>query len=156
MTHQIDAIDRKILDALQRDASLTNAQLAERINLSPTPCLRRVRRLEKEGIIQGYTARLDGKALGIGIAAFVFVKLDRHSVQNAKQFENKVQKLPQITECCVISGDYDYVLRIVARDLESYEHFMKEKLAQIEGIRDASSTIILSQQISPSKIPLYI
>lgn len=156
MTHTLDSIDRKILAQLQSDSSLTNAQLAERVNLSATPCLRRVKRMEEENIIQGYSAQLNAKALGVGVSAFVFLKLEHHTSENAKIFENAVKELPQVTECCSISGEYDYVLRIMAKDLEGYEKFITEQMTSIEGILGASSTIILSQKITSGKLPLNL
>lgn len=156
MTRALDATDRRILSELQQDSSMTNAQLAERVNLTTTPCLRRVRRMEQEGVIKGYQARLDPRALGIGVSAFVFLKLTRQTAEQAKQFENQVKNIPQITEYCVVSGDHDYVLRVVARDLERYERFMKEELVKIRGITGVSSTMVLSQNLDSSKLPVNL
>ncbi len=142
---KIDNTDRKILRALARDARVTNAELAQRVNLSPTPCLRRLRRLEAEGPIRGYEARFDLEALGLAVAALAFVKLTRASAENAAVFEREVAALPAVVECNVVAGSYDYVLRIVARSLGDYEMILKNHLAGISTVGDVESTIILKQ-----------
>ncbi|MEM9529318.1 MAG: Lrp/AsnC family transcriptional regulator [Pseudomonadota bacterium] len=141
----MDRIDQQILEQLRRDARISNVQLAERVNLSPTPCLRRVKKLETQGVIKGYRAELDTQALGYEVSAIAFIKLTRKSEGNAEAFEEAVGQLDAVTECCVVAGSYDYLLRIVARSLSDYELFLKKNLAGIEAIADIESTIILKQ-----------
>jgi len=151
---ELDRIDRKLLRALQADGRATNVELAERVNLSHTPCLRRVRKLEASGVIKRYTAVVEQGAIGLDIGAFAFVKLDRNTAAKGEAFERSVASLSEVMECCVVTGSHDYVLRIVARDLGAYERFVKEKLATIEGVADIETTIILNQTMLRSMLPL--
>ncbi len=141
----LDLADRKILRELCHDARVSNAQLADRVHLTPTPCLRRVRKLEASGVVRGYRADLDHVALGYRVKALVFVKLARYSESNARLFEQAVKALPSVLECSVVAGQYDYVLKVVARDLPDYERILKDALSAIEVIEDLESTIILKQ-----------
>lgn len=149
----LDVIDTKIVRQLCRDARTSNAQLAEMVHLTPTPCLRRVRKLENRGVIRSYRAELDYLALGLRVSALAFIKLSRYSADNAALFERAVKSLPAVTECCVVAGQYDYLLRIVARDLPDYERILKEDLAAIETIEDLESTIILKQVDCGDQLP---
>ena len=153
MTNSLDKTDLLILEQLQKDASLTNAELSERVNLSPTPCLRRVRRMENAGVIKSYSVVVDRKSLGLNVSALVSVELEKNTKSAALLFEEGIKDLSRVVECAVVSGNYDYVLRVVAKDLEDYERFTKEELADVAGIRSLSSTIILSQPISKSALP---
>ena len=151
---KLDRIDRKILSQLQRNARISNAELAERVNLSPTPCLRRLRKLQDSGLIEGYTAILDKKALGLQISAFVFVSLDKNTRENGEAFESALKDLAEVTECCVVAGRHDYVLRVVTKSLEDYERFLKERLAEVEVIAGLESMIILNQSMLRHELPL--
>ena len=153
-TTKLDKTDIKILNALQNNARISNAELAERVNLSQTPCLRRLRKLESQGIIQQYRTQLDRKQLGLQVSAFVFVKLERNTAQNGKEFEAPVARLPQVMECCVLAGRHDYSLRIVTSDLESYERFIKHDLAHVQEIAHIESTIILNQVLDRAVLEL--
>ena len=150
----LDKTDRELLRQLQSNARASNALLAERINLSPTPCLRRVRKLESSGVIKGYAAVVDPAAVGLHVAAFAFVKLDKNTAENGEAFEQAVALLPEVMECCVVTGIHDYVLRIVAKDLNAYERFLKAELATLDGVADIETTIILNQAMSRSGLPL--
>jgi DNA-binding Lrp family transcriptional regulator len=154
MPNSLDKIDQHILRILQRNARISNAELSEQVNLSPTPCLRRLRRLEQGGWIKHYGAVLDEKRLGFQIAAMVFVKLDKNTKANGEAFEEALQNLPEVTECCVVAGGHDYVLRVVTRDLEDYERFLKERLATVDTVADLESLIILNRSISRNELPL--
>jgi len=149
-----DTIDKKILALLERNARISNAELAEKVNLSPTPCLRRLRKLEKSGLIRAYTAVLDEKALGLQASALVFVNLEKNTNENAGQFEAALELLPEVMECYVVAGRHDYVLRIVTRDLDDYERFIKERLAVLEKIADLESIIVLKQTLSRRSLPI--
>ncbi len=151
---KLDRIDRKILSLLQRNARISNAELAERVNLSPTPCLRRLRKLQDSGLIEGYTAILDKKALGLQMSAFVFVSLEKNTRENGEAFESALTDLAEVTECCVVAGRHDYVLRVVTRNLENYERFLKERLAEVEVIAGLESMIILNQSMQRHELPL--
>ena len=154
MSSELDRIDRKLLALLQSDARISNAELAEKVNLSPTPCLRRLRKLEKEGWIEGYFAKLNEKQLGFEIAAMVFVKLGKNTKSNGEAFEHALETLPEVTECCVVAGAHDYVLRVVTRSLRDYEYFLKERLATVKQVADLESLIILNRKVSKSELPL--
>jgi Lrp/AsnC family leucine-responsive transcriptional regulator len=142
---QLDNIDKTILHILQSNARTTNAELAEQINLSPTPCLRRVKRLEENGYIHGYSAELNHEKLGIAITAVVLVQLDANTAENGKAFEQDIKDLPQVLECLVLTGKYDYLLRVVERSLKEYEYFIKHKLANVAHIDRIDTTIVLNE-----------
>lgn len=154
MSIELDSIDRKILRLLQQNARISNAELAEEVNLSPTPCLRRLRKLEREGWIKHYGTVLDEKKLGFQIAAMVFVKLDKNTKDNGDMFERAMLALPEVTECCVVTGPHDYVLRVICKNLDEYERLLKEGLAAVEVVADLESLIILKRSIHRSELPL--
>jgi len=154
MLETLDRTDREILSILQRDARISNAELAEKVNLSPTPCLRRLRKLENEGWIRQYRAELNDKQLGFEIAAMVFVKLDKNTRSNGEAFERELDNLPEITECCVVAGGHDYVLRVVTRTLADYEQFLKERLATVAQVADLESLIILNRSLYRNELPV--
>ena len=149
-----DSIDRKILSLLEQNARISNAELADKVNLSPTPCLRRLRKLESSGLIRGYGAVLDAKALGLHTSALVFVNLEKNTRENAERFEEALKLLPEVMECFLVAGRHDYVLRIVTRDLDDYERFIKEHLAVLDKIADLESIIILKQTLDRRHLPL--
>ncbi len=150
----LDKIDRQILRVLQREGRISNSELSERVNLSPTPCLRRVKRLEDAGVIHRYVAELDRRQLGLKVSAYVFVRLQRNSTVNAEQFERAIGSLIQVEECSVLSGEYDYLVKVVATDLEDYERFIKQQLAAIEEVDTINTTIILKQVMSRQPLPV--
>ena len=121
---QLDAYDRRILEALQKNGRLTNVELAEQIGLSPSPCLRRVRMLEEAGVIQGYEARLDPHEVGLGLTVFVGVKVERHHERDAELFRQEVSALPEVIAAHLVSGESDFLLQVVVPDLRGYEHFL--------------------------------
>lgn len=150
----IDQTDKKILSLLQSNARMSNADLAERVNLSPTPCLRRLKRLEASGVILNYTAVLNQKELGFAVSAYVFVNLEKNTKENARSFEEAINLLPEVIECSVVAGRHDYVLKVVASSLEDYDRFMKESLAEVTPIADLESMIILNQSPYRGGLPL--
>ena len=154
MPKKIDHTDREILSLLQRNARISNAQLAQKVNLSPTPCLRRLRNLEQRGLIKQYTAILDQKELGFLVSAYVFINLEKNTRENGQVFEQAVRLLPEIVECSVVAGRHDYVLKVVARSLEDYDRLTKERLAEIRPVSDIESMIILNQSVQNSGLPL--
>lgn len=130
----MDEKDRQIVAALQDNGRLTNQELSERVNLSPSPCLRRVRLLEESGILKGYTAVVDEAAYGLPITAFVRIRLERHTQAAVETFERKVRDIDAIIDCYVMTGDADYLLRVLVESLQDYEAFVRSRLHMIEGI----------------------
>lgn len=149
----MDKIDRLIIRELQLNARLSNQELAEKINLSPSPCLRRVRLLEKSGILSGYTARVDQEAYGLPLNVFVSIKLEKQNERSIKEFESGLQLLDQIMECYLMTGSRDYLLRVVSADLKSYENFIRDDLTKLPGIASIESSFAFSnvknQQVLP-------
>jgi DNA-binding Lrp family transcriptional regulator len=141
----MDAIDYNIVRELQQDARITNQELSERVGLSPSPCLRRVRRLEERSVISGYTALVDQEAFGMPINVFVSVRLERQTDATIRGFERAIQKLDEVLECYLMTGNRDYMLRVVAQDLQSYERFIRERLAKINGIGALESSFAFGQ-----------
>ena len=138
----MDAKDRKILRELQRDGRLTNAELAERVNLSPSPCLRRVRNLEQAGVIDRYAAIVDREAAGYPVTAFVQITLARHEREVVQAFELRVRETPQILSCHLLTGSSDYLLQIVMPGLEAYEAFMRDTLHTTPGIATINTSFV--------------
>lgn len=130
----MDGKDRQIISALQQNGRLTNQELSERVALSPSPCLRRLRHLEDSGVIKGYTAIVDEQAYGLPITAFVRIRLERHSAEIVAAFERKVRSIDAILDCYVMTGDADYLLRVLIQSLSDYEQFVRMKLHTIDGI----------------------
>lgn len=130
----MDSKDRQIIRALQRDGRMTNQDLAETVNLSPSPCLRRLRNLETSGVIKGYGVEVDAKAYGLPVTVFVRIRLDKHDEDTVRHFETRVAAIDEILECYVMTGLSDYLLRVVAADLDDYETFVRTRLHPIGGI----------------------
>jgi Lrp/AsnC family leucine-responsive transcriptional regulator len=141
----IDPIDRKILAILQKDGRTTMQELAERVGLSLSPCHRRVRLMEERGIINRYAAMVDQKALGLHVSVFISIKLARQKEEDLKRFEKAISGWEEVLECYLMTGNRDYLLRVVAADLAAYEKFLKSKLTRLEGIASIESSFALSQ-----------
>lgn len=137
----MDSIDQKIVYELQKDGRITNNDLAAAVNLSPSPCLRRVRRLERDGVIQDYTAIVDHNKCGWPISVFAMIRLQRHDEQTVQTFEQHVRNLDMILECFLMAGSADYLVHIVGKSLPDYEAFVKTKLHTIPGIASIESHI---------------
>ena len=137
----MDKIDREIIRQLQKDGRLTNQELSERINLSPSPCLRRVKNLERQAVIVGYTALVDQEKYGLGLDVFVQIKLEKSTEELIEIFETAIDEIDEILECYLITGTSDYLLHIVSQNLKSYEIFMREKLTKIPGIATVETSI---------------
>lgn len=156
MGQELDNIDLKILEQLQEDSSLTNKELAVAIHLSPTPTFERVKRLEREGYIKRYAAVLDAEKLSCGFVAFCFLKMKQHTHENALRIMEAVQDIPEIGECYNISGDYDFLLKIYAKDMKSYQKFLLRILGDLDCIGSLSSSFVLGEVKSAHAIPLYV
>ena len=150
----LDNLDRRILDALQRNAKLSNVQLAEEVGLSPSPCLRRVRLLEEAGVIRGYHAQLDRSKAGLGLTVFVGVKVERHHDASANAFRAAVIDLPEVISCHVVSGESDFLLQVVLPDLASYEDFLFSTLLKLPAVSDIRSNFAISTVKSQTAVPL--
>jgi Lrp/AsnC family leucine-responsive transcriptional regulator len=141
----LDAIDLKIIAALQKNAKSTTNDLAEAVGLSPSPCARRVRLLESAGVIKGYTVVLDQKKLGLPISAFASIKLERQREDDLDRFSQAVLRWPEVVDCYLMTGQRDYLMRIVVRDLEAYERFIKDKLTRLDNIASIENSFALGQ-----------
>jgi DNA-binding Lrp family transcriptional regulator len=150
----LDAIDRRILQELQEEARITQAELAKRVALSPSPCLRRVRDLEAQGVIRRYVALLDPAALGLGVSVFVQVRLERQVEDALERFEAVILGRPEVLECYLMTGDADYLLRVVVADIPAYERFLKDHLTRIPGVSSIRSSFALNQVKYRTALPL--
>jgi len=150
----LDALDRRIVAALQADGRLSNVDLADRVGLSPSPCLRRVRRLEREGYIEGYRAALRRDRVGLGFSVFVGVKIDGHGNERALTFEKVVVEMPEVIACHLVSGDADYILEVVVPDLADYQHFLVGKLLNLPAVREVRSNIAIQTLKAGAPLPL--
>jgi Lrp/AsnC family transcriptional regulator, leucine-responsive regulatory protein len=139
-----DATDRRIISVLRRDARITIAELAERVGLSPSPCMRRLRRLEEDGLVLGYTARIDPAVDGWTMTALVMVRLSRQHDEEIAMFEAAVRDWDEVTECHLVTGQPDYVLKVMSRDLSDYERFIKEKIARLTCVSSIETSFIMS------------
>lgn len=151
---KIDRTDKKILEILQKNAKITNAKLSQEIGLSPAPTLERVRKLEARGIISGYHAKLNMSKVGLGVSTFVMVSLKGHNKKNIDSFLNKIKDVENIVECHHITGSGDFILRIVAEDIESYQELMLDKVSEIEVTDSLQSMVILSTFKDNKVIPV--
>jgi Lrp/AsnC family leucine-responsive transcriptional regulator len=149
----VDAIDQKIIAALMADGRLTNQDLSERVGLSPSPCLRRVRALEQSGVIRGYTAVIDQERYGLPINVFVSIRLERQTDAALKAFERGIQGLDEVMECYLMTGSRDYLLRVVSDSLKSYERFVREVLSALPGIASIESSFAFSQLKQRAALP---
>jgi DNA-binding Lrp family transcriptional regulator len=150
---ELDAIDRRILETLQRDGRLSNAELADKVGLSASPCWRRVKALEEAGIIKGYVAQLDAKAVGLPVNVFMSVSLTTQVQSALQRFEKAVQQRPEVMECYLMTGDSDYLLRIVVPDLEAYERFVMD-FTRIAGIAQIRSSFALRPVKQGTALPM--
>ena len=140
---EIGPLDRRILRALHQDGRMTVQALADKVGLSPSPCLRRVRQLEKTGVISGYSANIEQKAVGLPVSVFISIKLERQRAGNLDAFGAAISLWPEVMECYLMTGQFDFLLRVVCADLEAYEHFLRDKLTQLEGVASIESSFSL-------------
>jgi Lrp/AsnC family leucine-responsive transcriptional regulator len=150
----LDAIDARILAALQSRGRLTNLELAERVGLSPSPCLRRVRRLEDAGLIEGYSARLNRQKVGLGLTAFITVNMERNRESDATKFREAVMQMPEVISCYLTSGNHDFLLQVVVPDLVEYRRFALEKLPKVPGVQNIHSSFAID--VVKENVPLPV
>jgi len=150
----LDRIDKKILELLQHDGRMTNAALAKRVNLSATPCLERVRKLERSGFIKGYHALLDAERMGSGFVTFVTVTLDRTTEDVFERFARRVQELPEITECHMIGGGFDYILKVRTADMAGFREFLGASLTSLPEIAQTHSYFVMETIVEDDGLPI--
>lgn len=153
-TMKLDDIDRRLLSALQENGRLPVTDLAEKVGLTTSPCLRRMKILEQAGIIRGYAALVDQKKVGLPVSVFVSVKLEKQREVALERFETAMRNCPQVVECYLMTGPRDYLLRVVAQDLAAYERFLKETLTRVEGIASIESSFALAQVKYSNALPI--
>jgi Lrp/AsnC family leucine-responsive transcriptional regulator len=152
---QLDRIDKRILEELQRNARISNLELADKVGLSPSPCLRRVKQLEEAGLILAHVTLLNASKLGLKLMALVQISMDRHTPDRFEQFEATIREYPQVLECILITGQAaDYQLKVLVKDMEEYQDFLLNKITRIPGVTDVHSSFVLRQVISSTALPL--
>jgi Lrp/AsnC family leucine-responsive transcriptional regulator len=151
----LDRYDKRILEVLQAQGRISNQELAERIGLSPSPCLRRVRALEESGVIAGYRAHLDSQKLGLNLMALVHISMDRHTPERFENFEKRILALPEVLECLLITGqEADYQVKVVVRDMDDYQTLLLNKITRIEGVTGVHSSFVLRRVVDKTALPL--
>ena len=151
----LDKLDRRILKELQHNGAITNLELAERIGLSPSPCARRVKQLEEDGIITDRVTLLNASKLALKLTALIQISMDRHTPDRFEIFERQVKKYPEVIECLLITGQTaDYQLKVVVPDMEYYQEFLLNKITRIEGVQDVHSSFMLREVINTTELPL--
>ena len=152
---KLNRYDQRILEVLQSEGRLSNQELADRIGLSPSPCLRRVRALEEAGIISGYRALLNAQQLGLSLMALIHISMDQHTPERFANFEQSIANLPEILECLLITGQAaDYQLKVVVKDMDAYQQLLLNKITSIEGVRDVHSSFVLRRVVDKTALPL--
>ena len=141
----LEAVDARILDALQGDGRLTNQALADRVGMSTSPCWRRVNRLEQDGVIAGYRAVLDRQKIGLGVLAFVRVKIDSHNADESEEFSRGIMRLNEVVACYSVAGDADFLLQVVASDLDAYADFAMTVIRRLPRIKEMQTTMVLKE-----------
>ena len=152
---ELDRYDRHILEVLQSDGRLSNQELADRIGLSPSPCLRRVRALEEAGLITGYRALVDAKKLGLSLMALLHISMDKHTPERFANFEKKVAAQPEVLECLLITGqEADYQLKVIIRDMDAYQELLLNRITRIEGVTGVHTSFVLRRVVDRTALPV--
>jgi len=152
---ELDAYDRRILAELQADGRISNQDLADRIGLSPSPCLRRVRALHDAGVIIGYRALLDATQLGLTLMALIHISMDRHTPERFEHFEQRIKALPQVLECLLITGqDADYQLKVVVRDMQAFQELLLNNITRIKGVSGVHSSFVMRRVVDTAALPV--
>lgn len=155
MTPELDSIDHHILRELQQNAQLNNLELARLVGLSPTPCARRVKRLEEEGVITAQVALLSPEALGLNLMAMVSISMDRHTPDRFEAFEKSIRNMPEVLECFIVTGQAaDFLLKVIVRDMGHYEKFLLGQLTKLKGVSGVHSSFVLRKVTSSTALPL--
>lgn len=152
---EIDRFDRQILQLLQQEGRISNQELADRIGLSPSPCLRRVRALEESGFITGYRAWVDAKALGLSLMALIHISMDQHTPERFNNFEAAINEIPEILECLLITGQAaDYQLKVVVKDMDAYQELLLNRITRINGVTGVHSSFVLRRVVDKTALPV--
>jgi Lrp/AsnC family leucine-responsive transcriptional regulator len=152
---EIDRFDGQILQILQEEGRISNQELADRIGLSPSPCLRRVRALEESGLITGYRALVNGEALGLSLTALIHISMDQHTPERFSHFEASISAIPEVMECLMITGQSaDYQLKVVAKDMASYQDLLLNRITRIQGVTGVLSSFVLRRVVDKTAIPI--
>lgn len=151
----LDAYDRKILKLLQTNGRISNQDLADKVGLSPSPCLRRVKALEERGIIQSYHAVLDAKQLDLGLTALIQISMDKHTPERFASFEREIKAIPEVLECLLITGQSaDYQLKVIVKDLDEYQKLLLHKITRIQGVSGVHSSFVLTKVVDKTALPI--
>ncbi len=152
---EIDRFDRQILQVLQEDGRISNQDLADRIGLSASPCLRRVRALEESRVITGYRALLNAKALGYTLMALIYISMDKHTPERFEHFEKEIAEISEVLECLLITGqDADYQLKVVVRDMDAYQELLLNRITRIQGVTGVHSSFVLRRVVDKTALPV--
>lgn len=153
----LDRHDWRILQVLQQDGRISNQDLADRIGLSPSPCLRRLRALEESGLITGYRALLNARKLGLSLMALIHISMDQHTPERFSTFDARIAEIPELLECLLITGqDADYQLKVVVRDMDAYQELLLDRITRIPGVTGVHSSFVLRQVVDKTALPLPI
>jgi len=154
---KLDKYDQELLAILQKHGRITNQELAEAIKLSPSPCLRRVKQLEEDGLIDGYVALLNAKKLGLNLMAFIGISMDKHTPERFTDLEESLADYPEVLECHLITGQSaDYLLKVIVRDMDAYQQFLLQKLTRIEGVSGVHTSFVLKSAITSTALPINV
>lgn len=152
---KLDRIDKKILMLMQSNARISNLELADRVGLSPTPCSRRVKRLEESGIIDKHVTILKPEVLGLNLTAMIGISMDRHTPDRFNNFEREITALPEVMECLIVTGQSaDFLLKVVVQDMQHYEKFLLGNLTKLEGVTGVHSSFVLREMVKKTELPL--
>jgi Lrp/AsnC family leucine-responsive transcriptional regulator len=154
---ELDRTDKRILNELQANGRISNQELADRIGLSPSPCLRRVKQLEEDGVIEGYAGLVNASKLGLKMMALIQIRMDRHTPDRFDAFEKSLRKYPQVLECILITGQSsDYQVKVIVEDMEEYQDFLLNKITPLPGVSDVHSSFVLRQVIYTRALPIKV
>ena len=153
---KLDRHDQQILRLLQEEGRISNQELADRIGLSPSPCLRRVQALEKSGLITGYRALVNAKALGLTLMALIHISMDQHTPERFSNFEEQISKIPEVMECLLITGQSaDYQLKVIVKDMDAYQELLLNRITRITGVTGVHSSFVLRRVVERTTLPIY-
>ena len=152
---KLDRYDRQMLEILQEDGRISNQDLADRIGLSPSPCLRRLRALEDAGIVTGYRALLNAKALGYSLMALVYIAMDKHTPERFEHFEREIMQIPEVLECLLITGqDADYQIKVIVKDMDAYQELLLNRINRVQGVTGVHSSFVLRKVVDKATVPI--
>ncbi len=152
---QLDNYDLQLLRVLQENGRISNQDLADRINLTPSPCLRRLHALEESSLITGYRAMLDAKKLGLSLTALILISMDQHTPERLNNFEARIVEIPEVLECLLITGqDADYQLKVVVKDMDAYQELLLNRITRIEGVTGVRSSFVLRKAVDKTALPI--